>query len=66
MKLLLIFITRVFLTLIACGAAIIAIMLFSENLSYFSTWVSILVSTLVAILVGWPQIKWWKKFLKEE
>ena len=66
MKLLLIFITRVFLTLIAFGAAVLAVTMFSEGLSYFSTWATIIVSALIAVFVGWSQIKWWKKFLKED
>jgi len=66
MKLLLIFITRVFLTLIAFGAAALVLIMFSEDLSYFPTWMTIILSALIAVFVGWPQIKWWKKFLKED
>ncbi len=66
MKLLLVFITRVFLTIVAFGSALLAVMMFLEDLSYFRTWVTIILAIAVAVFVGWPQIKWWRKFLKED
>lgn len=70
MKTLLVFVTRLFLTLVSIGLAIwcmyVIVEIRSNDYTAFEATAAIMFSGIGAWYIGKPQWDWWKKFLSED